>query len=306
MRFLTRLKSLQAIEATARHGSFVAAAEELNVTPAAVGQMVRSMEDWIGYPLFKRSRTGIERLTPVEEVQEAIRDIGLGLDNLEAGLNKLAGRRNRSVVVVAASQAFVANWLLRELDAFCTEYPHIDIRLDVSDQGIGLANGEADIGIRCGTPPWPELQATHLMDEEIIAVCHKRLLPEGQVQDNDWILQQTMIVDTTPQPGGDVPNWSDWLAAAGVNSEFESRQMQINSTSAVIQAAISGRGLALVRKAFVYRQVEDGNLIQLFPNHSCPVKWAYYVVATSKALLRMETKAFHDWMVKQTSILSSA
>ncbi|MFD1960592.1 LysR family transcriptional regulator [Novosphingobium panipatense] len=63
MRFLTRLKSLQALEAAARHGSFVGAAAELDVTPPAVGQLVRSLEDWVGYPLFRRTRSGAERLT---------------------------------------------------------------------------------------------------------------------------------------------------------------------------------------------------------------------------------------------------
>ncbi|MCZ7451432.1 LysR family transcriptional regulator [Rhizobium rhizogenes] len=59
MRNLTRLKSLQALEASARHGSFVGAATELDVTPPAVGQLVRSLEDWVGYPLFAEHGQGV-------------------------------------------------------------------------------------------------------------------------------------------------------------------------------------------------------------------------------------------------------
>lgn len=92
MRSLTRLKSLQALDASARHGSFVGAATELGVTPAAVGQLVRSLEDWVGYPLFHRARSGVERLTPTEEARDALDDIAAGLDRLEAGLQKLRGR----------------------------------------------------------------------------------------------------------------------------------------------------------------------------------------------------------------------
>ncbi|MBS0270900.1 MAG: LysR family transcriptional regulator, partial [Proteobacteria bacterium] len=180
MRSLTRLKSLQALEATARHGSFVGAASELDVTPAAVGQMVRSLEDWVGYPLFKRTRSGAERLAPVDEVRAALEDIAQGLDNLEAGLKKLRGRRARSVVVVTASQAIVANWLISRLDDFASTYPNIDVRLDVSDRVIDLAQDEADIGIRCGLGSWKGVRATHLMDEEIIAVCHQRLPPKDR------------------------------------------------------------------------------------------------------------------------------
>lgn len=123
MRFLTRLKSLQALEASARHGSFVGAALELDVTPAAVGQLVRSLEDWVGYPLFRRSRSGTGRLTPVDEAREALEDIAQGLDLPESGLKKLRGRRARSVVVVTASQALVANWLLSRLVTFPRRIP---------------------------------------------------------------------------------------------------------------------------------------------------------------------------------------
>ncbi|MDE1993812.1 MAG: LysR family transcriptional regulator, partial [Rhizobiaceae bacterium] len=142
MRNLTRLKSLQALEASARHGSFVGASAELDVTPPAVGQLVRSLEGWVGYPLFKRSRSGAERLTPVDEAQEALEDIAQGLDLLESGLRKLRGRKARSVVVVTASQALVANWFMSRLEDFSTNYPNVDVRLDVSDRVIDLAQGE--------------------------------------------------------------------------------------------------------------------------------------------------------------------
>ncbi|MFP5454608.1 LysR substrate-binding domain-containing protein [Sphingobium sp. CFD-1] len=296
MRFLTRLKSLQALEAAARHGSFVGAAAELDVTPPAVGQLVRSLEDWVGYPLFRRTRSGAERLTPVDEAREALEDIAQGLDKLEAGLRKLRGRKARSVVVVTASQALVANWLLTRLNDFAAEHPSIDVRLDVSDRVIDLAQGEADIGIRCGLGSWRGVKSTYLMGEEIIAVCHKSLLPnEGQITAG-WIADQTLIHDGTPHPGGDFPTWAEWLARSGLNQTPTDRGLQINSTAAVIQAAIAARGVALVRKALVAQELESGRLIHLLPKQRWPVKWAYYVVAAPKALRRYEVSAFHDWL----------
>lgn len=296
MRFLTRLKSLQALEASARHGSFVGAASELDVTPAAVGQLVRSLEDWVGHPLFRRTRSGNERLTPVDEAREALEDIAQGLDRLESGLKKLRGRKSRSVVVVTASQALVANWLLSRLDDFSATHPTIDVRLDVSDRVIDLAQGEADIGIRCGMGSWSGVKATYLMGEEIIAVCHRNLLPtKGQVTGH-WIAGQTLIHDGTPHPGGDFPTWNEWLERSGLSQLPEDRGLKINSTVAVIQAAVAERGVALVRKALVAQEVESGRLVHLLPELRWPVKWAYYVVAAPKALRRYEISAFHDWL----------
>lgn len=73
MRSLNRLKWLHAFEATARHGSFTGAAKEPGVTPAAVGQLVRALEDWVGHPLLHRTRSGKERLTLVTEAQDALK-----------------------------------------------------------------------------------------------------------------------------------------------------------------------------------------------------------------------------------------
>lgn len=296
MRSLTRLKSLQALEAAARHGSFVGAATELDVTPAAVGQLVRSLEDWVGYPLFRRSRSGSERLTPIEEAADALEEIGQGLDRLESGLHKLRGRKARSVVVVTASQALVANWLLMRLDDFNAAHPNIDVRLDVSDRVIDLAQDEADIGIRCGLGAWKGVKATWLMGEEIIAVCHRDMLAGEEPASAAWIARQTLVHDATSHPGGEFPSWSEWLANAGVNETPTEHSLKINSTAAVIQAAVTGRGVALVRKALVAREVESGRLIHLLPDRRWPVKWAYYVVASAKSMRRAEVSAFHDWL----------
>jgi len=299
MRNLTRLKSLQALEAAARHGSFVGAASELEVTSAAVGQLVRSLEDWVGYQLFRRTRSGTERLTPVEEAEDALEDIAQGLDRLEAGLRKLRGRAARSVVVVTASQALVANWLLPRLDDFATAFPSIDVRLDVSDRVIDLAQGEADIGIRCGLGSWKGVKATHLMAEEIIAVCHHRLLPQDGQVTAGWIAEQTLIHDGTPHPGGDFPTWGEWLTRAGANQAPSDRGLKINSTAAVINAAIAAQGIALVRKALVAQELESGRLVHLLSERRWPVKWAYYVAASPKTLRRSEVGAFHDWLVSK-------
>ena len=135
MRSLNRLKWLHAFEATARHGSFTGAAQELGVTSAAVGQLVRSLEDWVGHPLLHRTRSGKERLTLVDEAKEALEDITQGLDKLETGLTKLRGRRARSAIVVTASQVLMMNWLMERLNRFSEVNENTDLCLN------GQANG---------------------------------------------------------------------------------------------------------------------------------------------------------------------
>ena len=66
------LNALRAFEASARHQSFSAAAAELNVSPAAVGQLVRTLEDWVGAPLFHRHTAGKTRLVATQAAERAL------------------------------------------------------------------------------------------------------------------------------------------------------------------------------------------------------------------------------------------
>lgn len=294
MRSLNRLKWLHAFEAAARHGSFTGAAEELGVTPAAVGQLVRSLEEWVGHPLLHRTRSGKERLSLVAEAKEALQDITAGLDSLEQGLNKLRGARARAVVVITASQVLMMNWLMERLNRFSEQHDSIDLRLNVTEKLTDVLHGEADVGIRCGPGNWPGLQSTWLMDEEAVIVCSPQLL--GGVTEADWLSKQKLIFDDTPHPGADFPTWERILANIGVPAS-QQNGLHINSTSAVILAALSGRGVAVVRKALVQQLIDSGQLRQLFPQYKWPIRWSYFIVRSERATRRPEVSLFHDWLV---------
>lgn len=92
MRSPVYLNAMRAFEASARHESFASAAAELNVTPAAVGQLVRGLEQWLGTPLFHRSSSGRARLVVTEAGQRALPDIRAGFDRLSLGLALLKVR----------------------------------------------------------------------------------------------------------------------------------------------------------------------------------------------------------------------
>lgn len=297
MRSLNRLKWLHAFEATARHGSFTGAAQELGVTPAAVGQLVRSLEDWVGHPLLHRTRSGKERLTLVDEAREALQDITQGLDKLETGLNKLRGRRARSVIVVTASQVLMMNWLMARINRFSEMHEAIDLRLNVTEKLMDVSHGEADIGIRCGQGDWPGVNKTWLMNEEAVLVCSPRLAPTEEIACGEWLSTQKLIHDDTPHPGADFPSWEDVLRSVSAPEASESG-LHINSTSAVILAALSGRGVAIVRYALVKQLIETGQLVQLHPERRWPLKWSYYLVTPQQHVMRHEVKVFHDWLLQ--------
>ena len=297
MRSLSRLRALHAFEAAARHGSFTGAAAELGVTATAVGQLVRSLEDWVGRPVFRRSRSGKERLGVTDEARSALDEIAQGLDALEEGLRRLKGPNARAAVLVTASQALVTNWLIFRLERFNRCHPDIDVRLDVSDRLLDLTSGEADVGVRCGPGEWKGVRSSKLMDEEVIAVASPQLAPRGGSDLAAWLGLQTLIDDATSHPGGGFPSWEDWLTHVGVSSREGASALRINATSAVVQATVAGQGVALVRRALVANELATRRLWEPFPAHGWPIRWSYHVVATPKALRRREVAAFYEWLI---------
>jgi LysR family glycine cleavage system transcriptional activator len=119
-----------------------------------------------------------------------LQDITQGLDKLETGLNKLRGRRTRTVVVVTASQVLMMNWLMERLNRFSEIHETIDLRLNVTEKLMDVSHGEADIGIRCGQGDWPG-NKTWLMDEEAVMVCSPHLVPAEKITCAEWLATKT-------------------------------------------------------------------------------------------------------------------
>src|SRR5689334_6494593 len=124
------LNALRAFEASARHQSFTAAATELHVTPAAVGQLVRTLEEWLGTPLFQRHAGGKVRLIPTQAAERGLPDIQAGFDRLTLGVERLKEGSVSGVLTVAVSPAFAAKWLLPRIERFQNAWPDTDVRLD--------------------------------------------------------------------------------------------------------------------------------------------------------------------------------
>ena len=151
--------------------------------------------------------------------------------------------------------------------------------------------------MRCGKGDWPGVNKTWLMDEEAVLVCSPLLASPEKIACGEWLATQKLIHDDTPHPGADFPSWSDVLKDINAPDALESG-LHINSTSAVILSALTGRGVAIVRLALVKQLIETGQLIQLHPNHRWPLKWSYYLITPADNPMRHEVKTFHDWLLQ--------
>lgn len=206
-------------------------------------------------------------------------------------------------ITVTASPALATRWLIPHLDHFAALHPEIEIRLDVTDRLVDFARHEADLGIRCGLGQWPGAEAFKLMDEAIVAVCSPALAgalagPRANRCSNDpaWLLSQVPISDTSPAQAAVFPSWPDWLRAAGIGGGFSSPGLHINATAMVIQSALNGQGVALVRQVLVAHDLHAGRLLRCLDHHSLPFAWSYFGVVAHRARAERHVERFAAWL----------
>lgn len=300
MKSPTHLNALRAFEASARHGSFSGAASELNVTAAAVGQLVRGLEEWLGAPLFHRSPSGQARLAPTDVAERALPEIRAGFDRLTLGVERLKEARASGVLTVTVSPAFAAKWLLPRIERFQAKCPDIDVRLETSLKLVDYAAQGIDVGVRYGAGNWPGLTADKLMDEEIFPVCSPALRDALDVAVPADLTRHTLIHDLSVEPASGFTTWDMWLrkAAADVTTQ---RGMRINNSAAVLQAAVDGQGIALARSIMAHDDVAAGRLVRLFPDISVPSALSYYVVYRSECSSLSRSESFRRWLFEEAA-----
>lgn len=299
MRSIAHLNALRAFEASARHQSFSLAAQELNVTPAAVGQLVRTLEDWLGSPLFVRSTSGRARLVTTEVAEQALPDIRAGLERLAVGLERLRSGSAGGVLTVTVSPAFAAKWLLPRIERFQAAWPETDLRLDTSLKPVDFVAQRIDVGVRYGRGQWPGLAAEKLMDEEVYPVCAPALLTTATLQAPGDLRGQVLIHDQSVDTSTGFASWQAWLRHAGVQGVPTDRGLRINNSAAVLQAAIDGQGVALARSVMAHDDLAAGRLVRLFPQVRLDSALAYYVVYRPECIAQPKVAAFRDWLLRE-------
>lgn len=291
------LNALRAFEASARHRSFSAAAAELHVTSAAVGQLVRGLEEWLGVALFYRATSGETRLVATDTALRALPDISAGLKRLGAGLERLMETRASGLLTVTVSPAFAAKWLLPRIDGFQQAHPDTDLRLDTSLKPLDFIAQGIDIGVRYGAGNWPGLVSEKLFDEDIYPVCSPVFRrAHGGLRSASSLKSGMLIHDLSMENSSGFPTWAAWFEEKGVSGIDATRGLRINNSAAVLQAAIDGHGVALGRSVMAHDDLAAGRLVRLFGNAPYPTRLAYYVVYRVESAGSPRLMAFRDWL----------
>lgn len=298
--WLPSLNTLRAFEATARHLSFVKAAVELHVTPAAVKQLVRKLEETLGFALIERAGRGLQ-LTAAGSA--GLADMTMGFDHLLGAVRRMRAEGGRRRLVVSAEPSFATAWLVPRLERFRLRVPDVDVLIDSSAHLVDLARGDADVAIRFGTQRDDRLVARRLFDEELCAFCSPGIAAGLRVPSDlshcRFIHWETSSLGWASSTRA-LMDWTIWLERIGAAGFIPEGGLRFSDYNLAVQAAVAGQGVVLGSRPVLTDLVAAGLLVLAVPQ-ALRTDVGYDVVTTVTGLARPEVKAFLDWILSEAS-----
>lgn len=249
---LRTLSGLLDFAAAARHGSFRLAAQELNKTPAAVGQQIKQLEESLGFKLFTRFPRHVALTDKGEELSHSVSYL---LDELRAKISALQADDEATVLKVTTTHSFAIKWLVPRLHIFTRRHLDLDVRVLPNDSVISVEDGTCDIALRVGQFAGAQEVYYH---EKLVVVCSPTLL-EGRS-----VPPRPRLADLQCFPllhSGDGQWWSEVLAREGLDSTRSRFGRSYSHGGILVQAAVAGLGVALAPYPLAYEDLERGNLV---------------------------------------------
>ncbi len=301
------LNALRAFEALSRHLHYPSAAEELNVSPAAVKQLVSKLESLIGARLVERRGRGLV-ITPVG--MAGLEDLGGAMTLMTSSVQKMRepDRSRRLIVSVEASMA--TTWLVPKLVEFRSRHPQINVLIDSSQEVVDLRRSDVDVAIRYGVESERSLVVNRLFEDRIFPVCSpafangpvrlESLTDLSAVPLIHWDLAKMTWARTTKKWF----NWQSWLSHVGAASIATDKGLYFSDYGLAVQAAIASQGIVLASWPILKDVIDAGLLVQPFAEEVV-TDIGYDVATTEYARQRPEVDVFVSWIMetsKQTDV----
>lgn len=288
IRRLPPLNALRAFEAAARHLSVKRAATELCVTPGAVSQMLKTLEQHLGVQLFQRLNRGIALTAAGQELLPPVRN---ALTQIADAARRVAGSGDSGTLTVSCTPLFATAWLVPRLQDFCERHPGIDVRLLTGNALTDFVRDGVDAAVRHGLGRYPGLHSERVVALQTVPVAAPALVerlgrPGGPAELARW----PHVHDAARQ------DWHLWFQAQGIHESGAPRGPSFDDLALLLNAVRAGQGAGLVPLAAAALDLEQGRLVRLAATPP-PQAFAYYLVYPEAYHGQPKIVAFRRWLL---------
>jgi len=252
------LDLLRGFRAAARHLSFTRAAQELFVTQSAISREIRTLEQQLGRPLFRRVNRGLELTKAGEELYRAVDE---ALERIDAAALRVSGAIR--TLSVTTTVAMASTWLVPRLPRFAQLHPEIDMRVMASNDWVDLERAQIDVAVRFLLVGDPARESDKLFDYYQFPVCSPAVAndlsrPLRSISD----LSRHVLLDfETTVYGRSWRDWERWFDAKKIDRAKPARSLTFSHYDQVIEAAIKGGGVAVGKLPHLIDHLRDGILV---------------------------------------------
>lgn len=251
------LNGLRVLDAAARHLSFTRAADELAVTPAAVGQQIRALEDTLGVVLFRRTTKGLELTAEAEGALAPLRN---GFLQFEEAVRAMQAGQSSKSLTIAAPRDLTEKWLMPRLAGIAAADPDLRFVLIPTEDGVDFTEANLDLAIR-----WADGPGEH----------------EGEALESEGLV-------TVRKPGGTVDAAIGWPGCG----DDAVTLVRVGDAGLAIDAAAAGLGRATVPELLAARDIASGRVEAT--GAAVPSRQGYWLVAPLPQWRQKKVQALVD------------
>lgn len=297
------LNALKAFEAAARRQNITRAAEELSVTPGAVSQQIRILEEHAGAPLFHREGRQIALTELGAELYPLLRD---GFGYLKRAGDLLYRPDRRHALAVSVPPSFAAKWLAPRIARFSAAHPEIEVWMSADMRLADVSGGRVDVAVRYGRGDYPGVRSEKLLDADVTPVCAPSLVTGRDPLRRPADLARHGLIHLRPGEWEEPrPDWSAWLKARGLTDVDAQAGPRFDQTALAIEAAAHGQGVALAPYAFVAEDLASGRLVAPFADGALTTELAYHVLL-KRSGATTAARAFAAWLKSEAQAAAEA
>jgi LysR family transcriptional regulator, glycine cleavage system transcriptional activator len=283
---------LRAFDVAARNLNLSAAAEEMNVTHAAVSRQVKQLEERLGVKLFERLPRGLKLTAHGALLAEGTRE---AFDRLACALEDVSIPAVRRKLTISTFASLSARWLMPRVQSFAALFPEADLQVITTTRLVDFAREDVDIGIRFGTGRYPGLHVTPLFRPREIVVASPALMKNGPpIRTFADLKDHTLLHDDSHR------SWIRWLDAAGVKGVNPRRGIICGDRNSMLQAALEGQGVAIASEVFAANDLANGRLIKVF-GQEVASEFAIYSVCLPRSLNDPLVSGALDWLTREAT-----
>lgn len=293
---------LRVFEAAARLSNFGEAAAELHVTPAAVSQQIKKLEESCDTKLFQRIGRTVQLTLAGDRL---LAGVTVGLAKLDEAVGQVAGYPDADRISISTVGAFAARWLVPRLDRWRMAHPDVDVMVSTGGQLVDFNRDQIDVAIRIGDGNYPGLHSDMLMRETVVPLCHPHMLNGNPPLKRPQDLKHHPLIHFTPVIGDINLSWRDWLDTVGVEGVESDRGLFFNDFVVALNAAITGQGVLLALRALVADDLKTRVLVMPFGDEGYQ-SLAWHVVMPKSQMERPNVAMFRDWLIEEAGFPDSS